>query len=58
MKPFMTVLLAAGAALALSACAYDGNGYYRDGNPGYADSNYSVYYDGHYGPYTSGFWDP
>ncbi len=48
MKP---VLIAACAALALSACATDGVGY------GFGGGRYDAYYDGFYGPYSDGYWD-
>ena len=47
MKP---VLIAACAALALSACATDGVGWGGHGG-------YDAYYDDYYGPFADGYWD-
>lgn len=45
------VLAAAASALLLSACATD-----MGGGRHYSNA-YDGYYDGAYGPYTSGYWD-
>ena len=58
MKPSLLIAAALGT-LALSACASDDEYYYGYGPPmGYADLDYSGWYDGYYGPFVGGYWAP
>jgi hypothetical protein len=51
----IALAIASTAALLLASCA-DEYGY---GPPaGYADVDYTAYYDGYYGPFYGGYWGP